>query len=246
MERKQADHKRLNALLGLAEAKRLPPPDAARLLRRDAAPSPAATATSAASGPALFDATEAARKAFSAILRTGESFGAEHLIAILRGDRTEKVLRRGHDRLPTFGVGRDALEGRVAGDLPPADGPRPRPPRPGAARRAAPDRGRPAAAARRDGAGAPRRQRPAARPRGIARRAAGAGRRGGRGAARGAEGEAPRARRRGRRAGLRDLPRPHADRDGDAAAADARRAEPASPASARSSSSGSARTSSRC
>jgi ATP-dependent DNA helicase RecQ len=44
--------------------------------------------------------------AFSAILRTGESFGTEHLIAILRGERSEKVLRRGHERLPTFGVGK--------------------------------------------------------------------------------------------------------------------------------------------
>ena len=43
--------------------------------------------------------------AFSAVLRTGESFGAEHLIAILRGEQTEKVLQRGHERLPTFGVG---------------------------------------------------------------------------------------------------------------------------------------------
>jgi ATP-dependent DNA helicase RecQ len=41
----------------------------------------------------------------SAMLRTGESFGAEHLIAILRGERSEKVLGRGHHRLPTFGVG---------------------------------------------------------------------------------------------------------------------------------------------
>jgi ATP-dependent DNA helicase RecQ len=39
------------------------------------------------------------------MLRTGESFGMEHLIAILRGERTEKVLARHHDRLPTFGVG---------------------------------------------------------------------------------------------------------------------------------------------
>ncbi len=39
------------------------------------------------------------------MLRTGESFGAEHLIAILRGERTERMLARGHDRLPTFGVG---------------------------------------------------------------------------------------------------------------------------------------------
>ena len=45
--------------------------------------------------------------AFSAMLRTGESFGAEHLIAILRGEKTEKVLARGHHRLPTFGVGAD-------------------------------------------------------------------------------------------------------------------------------------------
>ena len=45
--------------------------------------------------------------AFSAMLRTGESFGAEHLIAILRGEATDKVRTRNHDRLPTFGVGRD-------------------------------------------------------------------------------------------------------------------------------------------
>ena len=105
MERKQADHKRLNALLGLAEAKRLPPPDAARLLRRDAGRRPAATATSAATARRSSTRTEAARMAFSAMLRTGESFGAEHLIAILRGERTDKVRARGHDRLPTFGVG---------------------------------------------------------------------------------------------------------------------------------------------
>jgi ATP-dependent DNA helicase RecQ len=55
--------------------------------------------------PEVFDGTEAARMVFSAMLRTGESFGAEHLIAILRGERSEKVLGRGHHRLPTFGVG---------------------------------------------------------------------------------------------------------------------------------------------
>jgi ATP-dependent DNA helicase RecQ len=43
--------------------------------------------------------------ALSAILRTGEWFGAGHLIDILRGDKTEKVLARSHDTLPTFGVG---------------------------------------------------------------------------------------------------------------------------------------------
>ncbi|MEP0707241.1 MAG: DNA helicase RecQ [Parvibaculum sp.] len=55
----------------------------------------------------MWDGTEAARKALSAIYRTGQRFGAGHLIDILRGNRTEKVERSRHDDLPTFGVGRD-------------------------------------------------------------------------------------------------------------------------------------------
>jgi ATP-dependent DNA helicase RecQ len=55
----------------------------------------------------LFDATEPVRKALSAVLRTGESFGAGHLIDILTGNATEKVRQRGHDRLPTFAVGKE-------------------------------------------------------------------------------------------------------------------------------------------
>ncbi|MDZ7907873.1 MAG: DNA helicase RecQ [Gemmobacter sp.] len=55
----------------------------------------------------LFDATDAVRKALSATLRTGEWFGAGHLIDILTGNATAKVREKGHDQLPTFGVGRD-------------------------------------------------------------------------------------------------------------------------------------------
>jgi ATP-dependent DNA helicase RecQ len=55
----------------------------------------------------LFDATEQVRKALSAILRTGEWFGAGHLIDILTGSATAKVRERGHDQLPTFAVGKD-------------------------------------------------------------------------------------------------------------------------------------------
>jgi ATP-dependent DNA helicase RecQ len=54
-----------------------------------------------------WDATEAARKAMSAIYRTGQRFGAEHLITVLRGERTDKVTEHGHDRLKVFGVGGD-------------------------------------------------------------------------------------------------------------------------------------------
>ncbi len=54
---------------------------------------------------ATWDATIAAQKALSAVIRTGQRFGAQHLVDILTGERTEKVERFRHDQLPTFGVG---------------------------------------------------------------------------------------------------------------------------------------------
>jgi ATP-dependent DNA helicase RecQ len=104
-DRREADHARLNALLGLAEA------TACRrqvLLGYFGETSPPCGNCDLCDSPAaLFDATEAVRKALSAMLRTGEWFGAGHLIDILTGNATPKVKERGHDRLPTFAVGRD-------------------------------------------------------------------------------------------------------------------------------------------
>ena len=60
--------------------------------------------------PELWDGTEPARKFMSAALRTGQRFGAAHLIDILRGKATDKVSQFGHQRLPTFGVGADLDE----------------------------------------------------------------------------------------------------------------------------------------
>ena len=57
--------------------------------------------------PEPFDGTEAAQMALSAIYRTGQRFGGRHIVDVLRGSQTERILRLGHDRLPTFGVGRD-------------------------------------------------------------------------------------------------------------------------------------------
>ncbi len=57
--------------------------------------------------PQVWDGTIAAQKALSAVLRTGQRFGAGHLIDLLRGKPTEKMKQFGHDNLPTFGVGRD-------------------------------------------------------------------------------------------------------------------------------------------
>ena len=58
-----------------------------------------------AAPPELWDGTEAAQKALSAIFRTGMRFGVAHLTDILRGKATAKVKQWCHDQLPTFGVG---------------------------------------------------------------------------------------------------------------------------------------------
>ena len=55
--------------------------------------------------PAPWDGTLAAQKLMSAAIRTGQRFGAGHLIDVVRGTATPKVIQLGHDRLPTFGVG---------------------------------------------------------------------------------------------------------------------------------------------
>lgn len=66
--------------------------------------------------PATWDATEAARKALSCIYRFGQhaggprSFGAGHLIDVLRGKTTEKVTQYGHASLSTFGIGAELSE----------------------------------------------------------------------------------------------------------------------------------------
>jgi ATP-dependent DNA helicase RecQ len=53
------------------------------------------------------DGTIAAQKVLSAIVRTGERFGTEHLANVLTGESTEAVEKFGHDCLPTFGVGKE-------------------------------------------------------------------------------------------------------------------------------------------
>ena len=57
--------------------------------------------------PQTWDATEAVRKALSCIYRTGQRFGAVHLIDVLRGRHTERMAEWGHDKLSVFGIGGD-------------------------------------------------------------------------------------------------------------------------------------------
>ncbi|HEY9040498.1 MAG TPA: DNA helicase RecQ [Roseovarius sp.] len=104
-ERRMADHARLNALLGLAEALECRRVKLLGYFGEDTGP--CKNCDLCDTPPATFDGTEAVRKALSAILRTGEYFGAGHLIDVLTGKDTEKIRQRGHDALPTFGVGKE-------------------------------------------------------------------------------------------------------------------------------------------
>ncbi len=63
-----------------------------------------------AAPPRTFDGTTDAQKVLSAIYRTGQRFGALHVISVLLGKTTDAVIQRGHDKLPTFGIGADRGE----------------------------------------------------------------------------------------------------------------------------------------
>ena len=59
---------------------------------------------------AMFDGTKAAQQALSAVYRTGQIFGMQYLIDVLRGEKNERVERNGHTRLALFGIGRERGE----------------------------------------------------------------------------------------------------------------------------------------
>jgi ATP-dependent DNA helicase RecQ len=109
-ERKRIERQRLGALLALAEAPRCR--RQTLLAYFGEASQTCGNCDLCQEGVELFDGTIDAQKAMSAVVRTGERFGMEHLVAILMGERTENVLKFNHDRLPTFGVG----SGRKAGE----------------------------------------------------------------------------------------------------------------------------------
>jgi ATP-dependent DNA helicase RecQ len=69
--------------------------------------------------PAVWDATDAARKALSCIYRchqaSGYGFGVGHVIDVLRGKASDKAVQHGHDRLSTFGIGAEIAEAQWRG-----------------------------------------------------------------------------------------------------------------------------------
>jgi len=105
---KRVSTAKLDALLGLCETA------GCRRVRLLAyfgeASEPCGNCDTCLNPPQTWDATDAARKALSAIYRTGQRFGAVHLIDVLRGKASERVTKWDHDKLPVFGIGADLDE----------------------------------------------------------------------------------------------------------------------------------------
>jgi len=104
-DQKRIEKQRLNALISLCEAPRCRRQTLLAYFGEETAP--CGNCDLCIDGVEVIDATIQAQKALSAIIRTGERFGAEHLIGILIGDNTDKIRQFNHDRLPTFGVGKE-------------------------------------------------------------------------------------------------------------------------------------------
>jgi len=104
-ERKRIERQRFNALVALCEAPRCRRQTLLAYFGETS--EPCGNCDLCLYGVEAFDGTVEAQKAMSAILRTGERFGTEHLVNLLTGNATEAIQRYRHDTLPTFGVGRD-------------------------------------------------------------------------------------------------------------------------------------------
>jgi ATP-dependent DNA helicase RecQ len=104
-ERKRIERQRFNALIALCESPRCRRQTLLAYFGETS--EPCGHCDLCQDGVARFDGTTEAQKALSAMMRTGQRYGTEHLVQILLGNTTDAILRSEHDRLPTFGVGKD-------------------------------------------------------------------------------------------------------------------------------------------
>ncbi|MDB5570591.1 MAG: ATP-dependent helicase RecQ [Hyphomicrobiales bacterium] len=104
-ERRQIEHARLGALLGLCEAVECRRQTLLRYFGE--ASEPCGRCDVCRGDVALYDGRIDAQKALSAVWRTGQRFGAGYLADLLTGAASEALRRNGHDALKTFGVGQD-------------------------------------------------------------------------------------------------------------------------------------------
>ncbi len=103
-EHKRAEQHRLNAMLGLCEITSCRR-EALLAYFGDTLGGPCGNCDTCLEPVATWDGTEAARMALSAVYRTGQRFGVNHLIDVLRGAQTDKIEQFNHHTLVTYGVG---------------------------------------------------------------------------------------------------------------------------------------------
>jgi ATP-dependent DNA helicase RecQ len=102
---KREEQHRLNAMLGLCEiisCRR----QALLAYFDEKLQDPCGNCDNCLTPASTWDGTEAAQMALSAVYRTGQRFGVNHLIDVLRGAENDKIFQNDHHQLPTFGVGK--------------------------------------------------------------------------------------------------------------------------------------------
>jgi ATP-dependent DNA helicase RecQ len=110
-EQKRIEHGKLNALLGYTEA----PGCRRRLLLRhfgEELEQDCGNCDGCLDPQNRSDCTEVARKALSAVFRTGQRFGAAHVVDVLLGANSERIRSLGHDQLSVYGIGRELDRGQ--------------------------------------------------------------------------------------------------------------------------------------
>ena len=100
---KRVEHQKLEALLGYCESMRCRRQILLEYFGDDC--EPCGNCDTCLEPVASFDGTEAAQMALSCVYRTGQRFGAGHVIDVLLGGKTERVRRLRHDALSTYGIG---------------------------------------------------------------------------------------------------------------------------------------------
>ncbi|MDR9454883.1 MAG: DNA helicase RecQ [Spiribacter sp.] len=109
-DHKRREHQRLEALLGFCETTGCRRPALLGHFSETHA-GECGNCDNCLTPPATWDATDAARRVLSCVYRTGQRFGAKHVIDVLRGTDDERIRRLGHDQLTTWGIGQDLATG---------------------------------------------------------------------------------------------------------------------------------------
>jgi ATP-dependent DNA helicase RecQ len=103
--RKRMEHRKLDALLGFAEASQCRRQVLLRYFGDDCRP--CGNCDVCLDPPETFDGSIAAQKLLSCMYRTGERFGQAHVISVLLGEQDTRIAQLGHDKLSTFGIGKE-------------------------------------------------------------------------------------------------------------------------------------------